>query len=93
MGTFSAQLPFPAAGLVIRILHRLPTCFNDQTAAAAECILRLIPLQLMVADKAMLIGPMVRIGAAVMREIIMPDQMVAVGRVDFFRVATYQRHI
>ena len=70
---------FPAltVGVVCRVGFVDATGFDNQVAIFAESVLWLVPLQFLVADKAMFVGPVFGIGAAIFVELIMPNQLVA----------------
>src|SRR5205807_4440939 len=62
-GILPVGLPIGAVRLVARVLFALPACLDDQPAPMTPGVLRLVPLQLLIADEAGLITPVPQVWA------------------------------
>ena len=73
LGVLLIGRPLGAARHEARVAHALAACLDDEKTAAAGRVLRLVPLRLVVAHEAVLVGPVRRIGRAVLVELVGPD--------------------
>ena len=72
-------------GSEIGVRLSLAFAFNDEEAVFTEGVVGLVPLEFFVADKALFVGPVGGVRAAVLVELVRPDEFVPLGRVNVRR--------